>query len=264
MLLGAVVDVALQPPPLIVLDGHDPLPGCLQLGRPLRDLRQLPRQVRPQPYGLQHQPRLGGQAPEQLLLHRCQGLPLVLLNQQDTEQLARVVDRHHPTAVCGGVLIRRIGRVRPGGGVRRPSAGQREPAADDEPYLRVRRSGALGQQPRHPGRHLVRRVRPGDLREEPGQHVVRRRPVTVHQFGGQRAYPGKHGLERERDDRCGEHGQPHVRRVGLPDERATATDDRPVHRGHEDRHGEDDKTGTDGVAHGDGPRAGHVHACSVL
>ena len=78
VLLGAVVDVAFQPPPRLVLRGDQPLPG-----RP---------QVLDQAGVRQHQAGLGGHVGDQLLPGRAQRLILGHLDRDRAQQLALVHD----------------------------------------------------------------------------------------------------------------------------------------------------------------------------
>ena len=68
MLLGAVVDVALEAAALLVLGGDDPLARGAELGGLDRDLVQPSLQVGGQPSVRQDQARLIGEAVDQLCL----------------------------------------------------------------------------------------------------------------------------------------------------------------------------------------------------
>jgi hypothetical protein len=80
VLLGSIVEVALEAPPLGVLCTDETLPGCLQLQHPLGQLRReadIP----------QHQARLDCQIGEQLLFARGQPLSGLELDRERTQQL---------------------------------------------------------------------------------------------------------------------------------------------------------------------------------
>ena len=71
---------------------------------------------------------------------------------------------------------------------------------DAQPYLRALRSGALGEDMRHPRQHVIRGVRLGDALGKLGQHLIWRRPLAVDQPVGDLLDALTHRLERNRDN----------------------------------------------------------------
>jgi hypothetical protein len=240
MLLCAVVDVALQPAPLFILGGDDPLAGGPQLRCPLRAFLQPYGQLGAQPDRAQDQTGLCGQAGEQLLLDRRQRLPVALGDHEPAQRLPRMADVEQMASI---VDCRRAGS---GLAVRRafgPGRRQQWLAVDDEPDLRVASTGRLGQQPRHPRRDLVRGIPGGHLVEEAGEDLVRRGALATGQPRRDRPQPPAYRLEPERDDRRGEHRQRKARRVGTPDQRSAAAHHHDIDRGDEQRHAEQHQDG---------------------
>ena len=99
---------------------HRPLPSCPAAGRASSARR---------PDGPQHQPCLRGESREQLLLHRREGLPVALLDDEDAQLLVPVAHREHPPT-AGGRCRRRPDPAGAASGVRagRPGRGRHEPA----------------------------------------------------------------------------------------------------------------------------------------
>ena len=91
MLLCAVVQVPLDPPPLPVAGGHDPGPGLLQGDRLPADLVERLLQRGVEPDVVQGQPDLAGQVGEHAFLVGVEELRLVAaLHHDQSEQLPGV------------------------------------------------------------------------------------------------------------------------------------------------------------------------------
>ena len=88
VLLGPVVDVALEPAALGVVGVDQASARHLELLGPRRQLLGAPGQLGAQPHTAQHQPGLGREAGEQAFLDRRQRLVVALLEPQDAEPLA--------------------------------------------------------------------------------------------------------------------------------------------------------------------------------
>ena len=99
MLLGPVVDVALQAPPLGVVGVDDASARRLEVVGQRRQVVGTPRQLGAQPSTAKDQARLGREAGEQALLDRRQRLVAVLLQAQDAEP--RAVERDVQRAQAG-------------------------------------------------------------------------------------------------------------------------------------------------------------------
>ena len=95
VLLGAVVEVALQPPALLVLRRDQALARCAQVLQPRQQLGG-------EAHVLEHQPGLVGKVVEQLLLDRGQRLALALGDREGAQQLALVAD------LDGSVRVRHL------------------------------------------------------------------------------------------------------------------------------------------------------------
>ena len=157
VLLGSVVDVALQPPTFGVLGVHQPLPRDPQLLRPGRQLDQPSGELGPQPDPVQDQSGLPGETGEEPVLHGGQRLSLALLQPQHAQDLAGQAHRQGPPA--GRRLLAGRGRIGLGGG--RPGRGQDELVVDHQPDLRpaARRCRRRGPSPSAPAPRHSRRSR---------------------------------------------------------------------------------------------------------
>ena len=167
LLLGAVVDVALQPPALLVLRSDDPLPGRAQL----LDQPHVPEHQARLRREIIHQPPLGrihrivrghrdGQRPEELAL--VEDFDRGVGGRERRESFASKADR--------GRRVDFRGRD-----PRRPEFG-----AHVEPDHRLACTHRVDQDPRHPRQHILGGVGPGDASRELGEDLVRRRAPPVY------------------------------------------------------------------------------------
>ena len=101
--------------------------------------------------------------------------------------------------------------------------------AQPEPDVRASRGGSLGDHARDPWQDVLARVGLADALAEAGEHLVRRRPVAVHQSVREPVRAVAHRLERDRDQR--RRRDPQDQRVG--EERSETHHDRDVDRGDE-------------------------------
>ena len=241
MLLGAVVEVALEAASFGVLGLDETLARGLDLLGPDQQLRATVVELGSEPDPLQHQARLGGQPGEQPFLDERERQAGALLQPEHPQQLAAVAHRQGSQALA----VTTISSGRRDGGVRSASTSAGQVAA------RVRRPetvshtcahcrpGSLGKQHRHPRRQLVGRVRTGDRVRELAQHVVRRRGAQTPPGRGP-FERGLHACEQQRHDGGRQHRQRHAGGVGAADECPTTEHDDHVDADHEPRQAEQD------------------------
>ena len=142
MLLGAVVDVALQPASFGVLGLDEPLARGLELVGAGRQLAVTVLQVGPQPDQPQHQSGLGGQTGEQPLLDGGERQPGPFLEPEHPQHLVAVPDRQgsRPPSVATAVGRRGRRRSGPSSASAGQRAGQRQAVGHLEPDLRPLRA----------------------------------------------------------------------------------------------------------------------------
>ena len=203
LLLGAVVQVPLDPAAFGVLGLGQPAPGREQL---VDRGPQLGGQL-----GVAHdQAGLGGQVPEQAVLGAGQRLAGRLAQGDRAEQVVAVPDRHHPGCGVedrqfgGAVQLHRGGRGR----TARPDRAGPQLGADPDPRLDPAGAGRAGQQRDHPVQGVAQVELAGHVGGEVGQDLVRRGAFAVDQAVGQQAGPLPQRLEHQRDgDRRGDRQQ---------------------------------------------------------
>src|SRR5215217_4841561 len=83
VLLRSVVEVALEPPTLLVWGGHQPLPRCLEVVEPREQLRR-------QPDVAENEPGLRSEIIEQLLFGGSRRVAASIRDCQRTEELVPV------------------------------------------------------------------------------------------------------------------------------------------------------------------------------
>ena len=176
-LLGAVVQVALDPPPLLVRRRDDPGPGGLDLG-------ELPAQLHPQPHDLDRQPAGGHHLAHSATGRRRPG------RGGRAQWAARALD---------GVAHARVGR-------------RRQPArVDVDPALGHPEAEREPGSP-HTSRRTPRppRARPGRRAGPPGSRpsAAARRSGRGGSAGRARPGPGAQRPERHRDQQRGHRGRP--------------------------------------------------------
>ena len=230
MLLGAVVDVALDPAPFRVLRRHQAQPRG-------PDLLQPGQQLLPQPGVLEHQADLGGQVREQPVLGRRERFPRPLRHRQRPQDLALVAHRQDPV---GGRVGRHVGSGGPGRWqrrcVRRPGGTIVEDLTALQPDIGPGGRGALGQDPGHPRQQVLGGVGPRHPPGEVGEDLVGGGPAAIDQPVGQALDPCPHRLESDRHHRRGGDRQSQARPRAALRQRPEADHDRHVHTG--DEHGE--------------------------
>ena len=145
VLLGAVVDVALQPAAFGVLGLDHPSAGAFQLAGTRPQLPVPVLELRPQPDQSQHETGLRGQPDEQALLHAGQGDARPLLQPELGQHLVAVPDRQAARPV----------RRRPRARAAPPVASDRPSCRTLEPDLRPLRARPLGEQARHATREVL-------------------------------------------------------------------------------------------------------------
>ena len=198
VLLGAVVDVALQPPPRLVLRGDQALPGRPQV------LDQAARSTAPGP------PATATSATSCSPAGRS-GSSLRHPDRDRAQQLALM--QHRDAQVRAGHRRHRLAIARaPGGRSRRCPAAERRPPArssssDPQPHHGPLGAGPRGHDLRHLRQDVLGRVGAADPLGEVGQHLVRRGPPAVHDPVGEPPRPLADRLERERHDRGRERRQ---------------------------------------------------------
>ena len=129
-----------------------------------------------------------------------------------TEQLALMSHRGDPVGIDRRELValdrERTRRVRLTG----HEAASVQPVPQPEPDVGASRAGSLGDHARDPWQDVVARVGLADALPEAGEHLVRRRPLAVHQPVREPVGAVAHRLERDRDER--RRGDPKEQRVG--------------------------------------------------
>ena len=220
VLLGAVVDVALQEPALVVLGVDQPLARAAQLLGAGRQLLEPLLELGAQPRAAQHQAGLGGQPGEQPFLDRRQRHLVALLDDEHAEQLSAVPHREGPggrvavrSPAVAAVLVRPVGsRVASGGQVaasvgRSPTTSQTCDHSAPVPSASTRaiRAGSSSAG-----------VAAGHGPGEPPQHVVRRGLAAVHGARRDRLEPGLDPVEGQRHHGGGEDREGHVGATSVP------------------------------------------------
>ena len=204
MLLGAVVNIALDSPPLVVGGGHDPQPGGLQLGQPRAELLG-------QPDVAQDQTRLGREIGHQLALNRGETFPRPFGRRQRAERFPLVVDEGDPVgpgdrrhlAVAQGRPPRRPG-------VSRPAGTRHKLGAIFQPHRRAVGTRAFSKDPGHPGKNVFGGVGTAHPPGELAQRLIRRGPLAEHQPVGQVLHPFPDRLEGHRHHRGRQYRQAQV------------------------------------------------------
>ena len=193
LLLGAVVQVALDLLPLGVLGLHQPPPRRPQI-------IDAGLQLGGQGDVAQHQPGLGGQVGQQLVFGGRHRLARRLLHGDRAEQLIPVADRDRPgyaehRKIAGASEPCSGGR----GGSGRPGHLRAQLDADPDPDLHPDRAGGAGQHRRHPLQCRAGVQLPGHVLREVGEHLVGRGPPPVHDPVRQKLRPAAKRLEQHRD-----------------------------------------------------------------
>jgi len=247
------VDVAFEPPALLVLRGDDPLAGRGQLV-------ELHQHLLGEPDVPKDQAGLGREVGGELVLGRRQPFAADLQQRERAKELAAVVH---------GVRGRRIVEIRiqavrdrdrpgtrAGGRPGRPGGLAPKLAAHPKPHTRAGRTRPLGQDPRHAGKQVLVRVRAGHARGELGQDLVGCGALPVDQAVGEPLDPRSDRLEGHRHHPGGQDRQPDVWVRTLPHGMADADHDPHVHGGDEpgqrrvhDRLVEDDVDVVEAVFH---------------
>ncbi len=191
VLLGAVVDVPLDLPPLGVLRGHDPLTRGPDLRRLRRDLLQPPGELGGEADVAQHVPGLRGDVAEEPQVDRRDGAPRGLADGDGAHELAAVLHGEGQLGVgerrelVAGEHDRGRGR-----GPLGPRRHRDELGAESQPHAGRLDPGALGDDAGRLGEELGGLRGAGHPVGELGQDLVRRRPVAVHQALGDALRPG--------------------------------------------------------------------------
>ena len=105
MLLGSVVDVALQASTFLVLRGHDPLPGGTEIGGLLRDLHQSSLQIGGEPRVREHEPRLLRETVQELGFPGAERFARRLGHGDRAEELSLVAHGRNPVGIDRGELV---------------------------------------------------------------------------------------------------------------------------------------------------------------
>ncbi len=239
MLLGPVVDVALQAASLRVLRLDQPAARGLELVGACLEVVVTVLQLGPQPHQPQHETGLGREVGEQPFLHGRERQARPLLEPQLTEYPVAVQDRQRAQALrtdrepvhaeSSRVDRLRAASVRPWSGCRTPGA---RPAPTERPC---------------PGR-AVATCGPGDprCRRSPTLSVNLVRTsygVAIRQRWPVRARPAP-GANASATDGGGEHRQSRTRRVGAADQHPTAQHDQHVDAENEGDQTQDDDRAT--------------------
>ena len=181
LLLGAVVDVALEPASLAVLCGDEALLRRLQL---VEAATQLPGQ----PLVPQHEARLRGEVAHELLPVR----------------IDRVVGRHGAPRARRATLLGAAPRRTKSSSRAGASEGQVATVRSSSPSAsRTSARSAPTPSPEHPGgagQHVLRRVRARELTAERRHHLVGRGSLAEDEPVREMAGSRPHGLEDQRDD----------------------------------------------------------------
>jgi hypothetical protein len=263
VLLGSVVDVALEPPPGGVLRRHQAGAGRRHLRRTGGALGDPCLQVRRHGDVAQHQSGLRGEVVHETPLHRGERLA----GRADHER-----SEQHGAGAHGDDEVVVGGRDEPAVGqhaqrrrllpVRRPGGDPPEAGADGHPHLRERRVRPAREDVRHPRAHLVERLDLPDLGGEAAQHLVGGRDVAADDAGDERFQAGGQRLERQRDEQRREDRQPQrwPWPPVHPEQCAAGDHDDGVDGEHEqaEQQGEQDPRGDPS-----GPRPSHAHIRSV-
>ncbi len=167
LLLRAVVDVALERLRPRVLRGDDPAPGLAEL----LDQADVP----------QHEPGLRGHVLGQAFAIGSERIARRRHHADRAEQLAAVPHRERALALGERrqLVTGRAGSTR-NLAVRRPRGRRPELAAQREPHPRMARADPLGQHLHQPRQDVLDRVRLACPLREHRQHLVRGRPLAVH------------------------------------------------------------------------------------
>ena len=159
VLLGAVVDVPLEAPALGVLGVDQALAGDPQLLGPRGQLGRPELELGAQPGAAQHQPGLGRRARRTAAPRPAvRGYPAApgTTRTPSSSPPWRTATRRTPGDPSGEADLSRAAL---GGQV---AARSRSALADRHPHLRRHGAGAVGEDPGHPLRQLLRRVAAGD------------------------------------------------------------------------------------------------------
>ncbi len=145
MLLGAVVDVTLEPTPLCVVGVDEAAPRLLQLVRSYGEVGSAPRELGTETAPMEDHPGLGGEVGEQTLLDRPEGPVLPFAHPQRAEVLAvehgRRVRGHRPGACRGAASAGQV-------------AASSSCAVDHQPDLGPGRAGPGREVSGQPGREV--------------------------------------------------------------------------------------------------------------
>ena len=239
LLLGAVVDVALQPATAFVLRRDQALLRGLQLVEPHLELLV-------QADVAEHQPRLTGEVGDQLLVGGRHRVARRLADRERAQQLARLLDRVDAIDAA-------IAATEPfGSGDRRRRSTSARPGRhvaqllfDGEPHVRSVGADALTEHPRHPRQHVLVSVCLADPFGEFRRAPRTGSPASRRRAGSRSAHTGAHGLERHGDDHGGEHRE---ERAVAAEPCARAQHDREIHeRGEQRQQRVDDRLADDDV-----------------
>jgi hypothetical protein len=213
VLLGAVVDVALQAAPFGVLRLDESLARRAQLLGPCCQLLATCRELRPQPDLTKDQPRLRSEAGEEPFLGARQRPVGMLLQTEHAVDLSGMANGSRPCARARhlGAVLPGIRRCQVGDGAVRPGRRKAQPPVDGQPHLGPGCAGALTEQQRHPLRQVLGRVAAGDRLREVAEHVIGGRGRAVNEPGSCALPPQLHrqeavGHDRRREDRKGDAG----------------------------------------------------------
>ena len=256
LLLGAVVDVALDPPSLTVLGRHQALPR-----RP--ELLEVGTKLLGQPHVPQHQPGLRGQVVDELVLRRGERIVRRFRHRERAEQLVAVADGGDLRGVAERRELAVGHRQSAVAGAASPHDAEGRSSAPTRSHTVASRAPVLCPAARHPRQDVFERVGLADTLGELREHLVGRGAFAVHQPVREPVRAIADGIEGHRDRRGGEHREERV--AGRADRRADPHDDRQVDGGEErrqqrvdDRLADDDVEVVQAVLQ-DRDAAGHRH-----
>ena len=201
VLLGTVMQVALDPATLLVLGRHEALPGSAKIIEPRQQLSV-------QANILEDQAGLPGQVAHELLLHRIHRLAAFFHDREGAEQLALVADASHAVTLelrQRAIRHRQLMADHTVGG--RRGGGEQQPRPGAHPDLGALGAGSLGQKARHAVEEILLRKRFREMLAKLRERLVWRRPFAVDEPIGQALGPLPQRLEGEGNDGGGDEGQ---------------------------------------------------------
>ncbi len=229
VLLGAVVEVALEAAALLVLGRHEPLTRGPEL---VEAVEQLGRESQV----AHHEAGLAGEVFDQLFLGWTELFRSGHAHGEGAEELALVAYGHGVGHVgqwrerdTGGDGFDLRGR----GAVGRPRRRPPQFLAHLQPHVGPSGARALAQELGHARQQLVGRHALGHLGRELRQHLIGAGPGAVDQAIDEALHPLAGGGEGDGDDERGRDRQPEIGVLALPDEAADADDDGDVDDRHE-------------------------------